>query len=108
MNGRVVGVRVPVGVRFLSSPCRPDRLRGLFLRGGGGQSDRGLKLTTHFKLVPRSRIRGSIYALPIRLHGVVLLPYLKAHLSISQLISESVLEIGVTAASYDEASAHGT
>jgi hypothetical protein len=29
-----------------------------------GESDRGVKLTTHLQLVQRSRIRGSIYALP--------------------------------------------
>jgi hypothetical protein len=33
---------------------------------------RGVKLTTHFQLVPRSRKCGSVHPLPIRLHGVVL------------------------------------
>jgi hypothetical protein len=32
----------------------------------------GVKLTTHFHIVPWSRVHGSIPPLPIRLHGVVL------------------------------------
>jgi hypothetical protein len=67
-----VGVRVSVGSRIFSSPCRPDRLwsppnllssgyRGLFLRGLRGRS---VKLTTHLQLVPRSRKYGSIRPLP--------------------------------------------
>jgi hypothetical protein len=36
-----------------------------------GVSGRGVKLTTHPQLVPRSRIRGSLYPLPVGLHGVV-------------------------------------
>jgi hypothetical protein len=63
LNGRGVGVRVPEGSRIFPSPRRLDRLwgppsllyygyRGLFL---GGYSGRGVKLTTHLQLVPRSR-----------------------------------------------------
>jgi hypothetical protein len=65
-------VRVPVGSRIFSSLNRPDRLwgvpnllsngyRGLFPRG---QSGRGVRLTTHLQLVPRSRKCGSIHPLP--------------------------------------------
>jgi hypothetical protein len=69
-----LGVRVPipVGASIFTSPCRPDRLwgspnfpsnghRGLFPRGYSG---RGVKLTTHFQLVLRSRNRGFIHPLP--------------------------------------------
>jgi hypothetical protein len=74
-----VGVRVPVGSRIFSSPDRPGRLwgppkllsngyRGLFSRGLSG---RGVKLTTHLQLVPRSRkcesthpLLGQLYLLP--------------------------------------------
>jgi hypothetical protein len=72
MNSQGVGVRVPVGAGFFSSPYLPDRLwgppnflasgyRGLFLRE---KSIRGVKLTIHLHLVPRSRIRGSVHPLP--------------------------------------------
>jgi hypothetical protein len=80
LDDRETGVRVPVGSRIFSSPRRPDRLwgtpnllsngyRGLFPQG---YSVRGVKLTTNLQLVPRSRKRGAIHPLPIRLHGVVL------------------------------------
>jgi hypothetical protein len=72
LDDRGIGVRVPIGSRIFSSPNSPDRLwgppnrlsngyRGLFPRGWSG---RGVKLTTHLKLVPRSRKCGSIYPLP--------------------------------------------
>jgi hypothetical protein len=51
VDGRRVGVRVPVDAKFLSS-----------IRG------QGVKLTTHFQLVPRSRIYEFIHPL----HGTVL------------------------------------
>jgi hypothetical protein len=41
-------------------------------KAAGAWSGRGVKLTTHFQLVPRSRKCGSIHPLPIRPHGTVL------------------------------------
>jgi hypothetical protein len=64
LDDRRVGVRVPVGSRIFSSPCRPDGLWGppsLLFNGYRRQSGRGVKLTTHFQLVPRSRKCGSIH-----------------------------------------------
>jgi hypothetical protein len=72
LDGRGVGVRVPVGSIIFCSQRRPDRLwgiarllyngnRGLFPRGYSG---RGVKLTAHLQLVPRSRKCGSIHPLP--------------------------------------------
>jgi hypothetical protein len=53
LDDRGVGVRVPEGSKIFSSPRRPDRLW-----------DRGVTLTTHHKLLPRSRKCGSIHPLP--------------------------------------------
>jgi hypothetical protein len=73
LDGRMVEVRVPVAARFFSSTRHPPSLlsngyRALFPRGLGGQ---GVNMITHLQLLARSRIRGSIYPLPIRRHGVV-------------------------------------
>jgi hypothetical protein len=57
------------------SPQRPVRLRGppsLLFYGFRGKSGRGVKLTTHFHLVLRSRILEIYLRSPIRLGGVVL------------------------------------
>jgi hypothetical protein len=72
LDDRGVGVRVPVGSRIFSSPRHTERLwgppnllfngyRGFFPRVLRG---RGVKLTTHLQLVPRSREYGSIHPLP--------------------------------------------
>jgi hypothetical protein len=68
MDDRGVGFRVPVGSGIVTSPYRPDRLwgpanlsseyLGLFPLGYSG---RGVKLTAHLPLVPRSRKRGPIH-----------------------------------------------
>jgi hypothetical protein len=62
LDGWGVGVQVPVGARFFSSPCHPHWFLGppIFLSNGY----RGMKLTTHLQLVLRSRIHGSIHPLP--------------------------------------------
>jgi hypothetical protein len=71
LDDRGVRIRVPVRVRIFTS-CHADRLwgppiflsnvyRGLF---PGEQSGRGVKLTTHFQLVPRTRKCGSIHPIP--------------------------------------------
>ena len=45
---------------------------GVFFFGGGGQSGRGMSLTTELHLVPRLRMCGASYISPspIGLHGV--------------------------------------
>jgi hypothetical protein len=60
-DDRGLGVRVPVGSRIVTSPCRPDPALGLLRRRYRGL---GVKLTTHFHPVPMSRKRGSIRPLP--------------------------------------------
>jgi hypothetical protein len=72
LDGRGVGVQVPVGSRIFSSPRRPDRIwglpsllsigyRGLFPRW---QRGRFVKLTIHFQTEPRARKCGSIHPFP--------------------------------------------
>jgi hypothetical protein len=84
LDYRGVGVRVPVGTFiFLTSslqvlgPTQPpiQWVPGAF---APGVSRRGVKLTTHFQLVPRSRIRG--YILSISLHGLLLISEPRAEL----------------------------
>jgi hypothetical protein len=71
--GWMIGGSSPTkGWEFFSSPPRPDRLCGptslLFNVYQGlfpwGQSGRGVELTTHLHLVPRSRIRRTIPPFP--------------------------------------------
>jgi hypothetical protein len=52
------------GVELFSTPQRPDRL--------WGPPSRGVKLTTHLHLVPRSRIAEKYLHSPIHFHGVLL------------------------------------
>jgi hypothetical protein len=62
-----------VGVRALVRSSPPNLLSDR-QRGGSSreQSGRGVKLTIHFQLEPRSIKRGSTHPLPIRLHGTLL------------------------------------
>jgi hypothetical protein len=72
LDDRGVGVRVPVGSRIFSSQCRLDLLWGppnllsMPTEGSfpGGKAARGMKLTIHRQLVPRSRKCGFIHPLP--------------------------------------------
>jgi hypothetical protein len=79
MDDREVGVRVPVGSRILTSPCRPDRLWGPpnLLYNGYGGSFPGVKRprreADHSPPASAEIKKMWIYnPLPIRLHGVVL------------------------------------
>jgi hypothetical protein len=71
LDERAIGVRIPVGTRFFSSPRRPDWLWGppILLCNeyrffSLGVMLPGVKLTTHLQLVPWSRKQGSIQPLP--------------------------------------------
>jgi hypothetical protein len=67
LEGRGVGVRVPVVAKIFSSRCRLNRFWGppcLLSNGYRGLFPRGVKLTTHLQLVPKSIICGSIHPLP--------------------------------------------
>jgi hypothetical protein len=64
LEGRVVGVRVPIRVRFLPlhiTASYPMDTGGPF---PGGTSGLGLKLNTHLQIVPSSRILGFTHPLP--------------------------------------------
>jgi hypothetical protein len=72
LDGRGIGGRVPVGVKFSSlhviqtgsgahSASNPMGTGGSF----HGVKRPGVILTTHIQLVPRSRIRGYIYIYPL-------------------------------------------
>jgi hypothetical protein len=61
---------IPGSARFLISPQRPDRLCGPLSLLSNGY--RGVKLTTHLHLVPRSRMVELYLHSPICLHSVVL------------------------------------
>jgi hypothetical protein len=78
MDGR--GSIPDTGKTLFSSPQRPDRLWGppSLLSNGYrrffpvGQSGRGVNLTAHLHLVPRSKLVGLHLHSPIRLNGLVL------------------------------------
>jgi hypothetical protein len=62
------------GKRSFSAPQRPDWLWGqpsLLSNGYRGLSPRGVKLTTHLHLVPKSRMVELYLHSPICLHGIV-------------------------------------
>jgi hypothetical protein len=66
LDGRGVGVWVPIWSRIFSSPRRPDMFWSppcILVNGYWGYGDRGVKLTTH-QLAPRLRMCGSIHPLP--------------------------------------------
>jgi hypothetical protein len=62
------------GQEFFSSPQRPDRLSGLHISYrvffSHGHSCRSMKRTTHFLLVPRSRMYGALH--PCLLYAFIL------------------------------------
>jgi hypothetical protein len=63
---------IPGNAKCFFSPQLPDLsngYRGLFPCGEGGK---GVKLTTHLQLVPRSRMVELYLRSPICLHGIVL------------------------------------
>jgi hypothetical protein len=79
LEGRGLGVRLPVRARFSFSPRRPDRLWGppshlsnsyrrFLIRR---QSGRGVKLTTQLQLCQDQDYVDLYIPSPIRLHGVV-------------------------------------
>jgi hypothetical protein len=81
LENRGVWIQVPVGSRNFSSPLLPrpalrptqppiQRVLGVFFSWGG--SGRGMKLTVHFQLVPRSRKLDLYIHSPIHLHSRVL------------------------------------
>jgi hypothetical protein len=81
LDDRGVGVRVPVEARIFYFPVSSRPTLGStqppiqWVPGAlssGVKASGGVKLTAHLQLVPRSSKCGSIYPLPIRLHGVVL------------------------------------
>jgi hypothetical protein len=82
LDNRMIGFRIPAGGwKFFSATPRPDRLwcpRSLLYNGykrlfHWGQRGRGVKLTTHLHLVPRSKNAWRYTSTPpIRLHYVVL------------------------------------
>jgi hypothetical protein len=66
LDDRGIEVRILVGARISTSPSHPDRLWGpanLLSNGYRGLFPRGVKLTIHLNLVPRSRKCGSIHPL---------------------------------------------
>jgi hypothetical protein len=75
LDDRAVGVRSPAGVRDFSSSLCVQTGSGAHpascTMGTGGPFPRGVTLTTHPHLVPRSRMsRSYTYSPPKSLHGV--------------------------------------
>jgi hypothetical protein len=66
LDDRMIGVRIPAGGGNLSLRYRVQTGSGAhtasYSMGTGG--DRDVKLTTHFHLMPRSRMRGTIPTFP--------------------------------------------
>jgi hypothetical protein len=81
LNGRRVGVRIPVGSRIFTSRYRPDRLwgppsllhnryRDLFLRGGGGKAAGAWSWQITNKCWRPENVYPYIHS-PIHFHGIV-------------------------------------
>jgi hypothetical protein len=78
--GWMAGITYLAKVRIFSSPLHPDWYWGpsSLLSNGylgiffPGAKQLGVKLTTHFHLVPRSRMMELYLRSPIFLHGIVL------------------------------------
>jgi hypothetical protein len=68
--GRVKNFLFSTAPRLVLGPTQPP-LQWVRDAPSSGVKRPGREITTHLQLVPTSRKRGSMYQLPIRLHGIV-------------------------------------